>query len=312
MQVFSETYRRKSFSDAAKSLFTSRQSVARSIENIEEVLGLPLFTRASSGVSATSAGDEFYTRCQPIIQSVYDMMSHMEKYKRKSNLEIRLGCLGNINSTRKAMNISAKFMKSHPDITIKCIDLTGKDIADAHQKGEVDFSFINLDIFTENKELRKIPLEEEEFYLVVHKNHPLAYLEKVTASALQDSPLIFLSRHHIAIRVFENWMRAAGVDRCIIENSGDIEHLQNSILEDQKAAVLLQSMSQVMVQTSSDLVQLHLSAPLVRHAGLLFREDMDLTGEQQEFINFFCAEYENASPKKADLKAWAFDKTQSH
>ena len=50
MQTFVETFQQKSFSKAAEKLYISRQSVARSIDNLENALAHKLFVRNASGI----------------------------------------------------------------------------------------------------------------------------------------------------------------------------------------------------------------------------------------------------------------------
>ena len=62
IENFIEVCRYNSFSKAAQALFISRQSLLRSINNLEDELEYPLFSRGPMGITLTEFGREFYKK----------------------------------------------------------------------------------------------------------------------------------------------------------------------------------------------------------------------------------------------------------
>ena len=299
MQIFIETYQRKSFSEAAQALFLSRQSVARSIESIENVFDVKLFSRTSSGIIPTKAGEEFYASCVPLVQNAYNLVSHMKGFNRNLQQEIKFGFLGYIRNTSKARRIIEKFMENYPEIVVHQFDLDGKNPMDLIKTGELDLAFVNLEVYANDQELDSICLEEEKYLLIVHKNHPLAHRLTVSANDVEKTPIFFMSRYRIAVQIFESWMRSSGVDssKAKLINSGDIDFIRTSVMEDQSAAFMLDSAANILINSSPSLVGLHVSPPLCRHSGLLFRKGADMQEHHRRLIDFFNREF---SARKQD------------
>lgn len=292
MQIFVEVCDSSSFSEAAQKIYLSRQSVARSVDNLEEKLGMELIMRTSSGIMPTKAGAEFCACCREIIKNVRNTVSHMEEYKRKASREINFGFLGYINSTRIVMRTVRQFMSDHPGIQINPVDLSQMNIPEAVMKRTVDFAFANLDVNARDEDLCGIPLEDEEYVLITKKDSDLASLSAVTPKDISGKKINFVSRYSIAVQIFENWM-APGTDYEII-NAGDYGFLSTSVREDSHVALLLQSNCRVLLASNPDLVAMHLSPPMTRHSGIIYRKNMLFSEAQREFLDYFCQAHRHA------------------
>lgn len=119
MQTFVETFQQKSFSKAAEKLYISRQSVARSIDNLENALAHKLFVRNASGITPTDFGTEFYTGCTKILAQTQNLMQLPAEYDRKKGENISFGVMGRY---RTGYHIEKCFRNLHKIIQI-CISI---------------------------------------------------------------------------------------------------------------------------------------------------------------------------------------------
>ncbi|MFC6169878.1 LysR family transcriptional regulator [Loigolactobacillus jiayinensis] len=67
-----------SFHEAAKALYISQPSLSHGIKQLEQELEAPLFERTRQGTSLTTAGQDFVTSAQKIIQQVDHLQQHFD------------------------------------------------------------------------------------------------------------------------------------------------------------------------------------------------------------------------------------------
>ena len=77
LKVFISVADEHSFLRASQALFVSRQAVGKTIDQLEEELGIKLFARSQNGVQLTPAGKYFYTRAKALIFDLNDLRSEM-------------------------------------------------------------------------------------------------------------------------------------------------------------------------------------------------------------------------------------------
>ncbi len=81
LQYYVESARTRSFSQAARNLYTSQPNVSKAIQQLEEELSTPLFTRNSTGISLTEEGKIVYLYAVNILQNVDRMNELLEESK---------------------------------------------------------------------------------------------------------------------------------------------------------------------------------------------------------------------------------------
>ena len=77
LNVFITVADEHSFLRASQALFVSRQAVGKTIDQLEEELGIKLFVRGQNGVQLTPAGKYFYTRAKALVSDLNDLRSEM-------------------------------------------------------------------------------------------------------------------------------------------------------------------------------------------------------------------------------------------
>lgn len=132
----------KSFLKAAEKLYISRQAITKTIDQLEDELGIELFFRTQKGAMMTPAGIYFYPRAAQII-------SEMEKLKSDS-MDLKRSYRPNINVCisfglyEKYATLLYNYLEKHSaemDIQIKgCVDENAATILGDH-KADAIISF---------------------------------------------------------------------------------------------------------------------------------------------------------------------------
>lgn len=76
LQAFAETARRRSFAGAARELGLSASAVTKSVQRLEQQLGLRLFQRTTRRVALTQEGEALYERCKRVLDDLAELALH--------------------------------------------------------------------------------------------------------------------------------------------------------------------------------------------------------------------------------------------
>ncbi|WEV37647.1 LysR family transcriptional regulator [Lactobacillus sp. ESL0677] len=114
IDTFIEVAQTSSFSQAAKNLYISKAAVAQQINNLENRLGLKLFSRTSHGVRLTEAGKVFLAEAHKIVQ----LCTSIEKKLAAFHLQIVVGS-GYLNKQKLLKAISNTIFSSDTKLVFK-------------------------------------------------------------------------------------------------------------------------------------------------------------------------------------------------
>ncbi len=156
----------KSFLKAADSLFVTRQALAKTIDQLEDELGVELFFRTQKGANMTPAGIYFYPRAAQVINEFdklkEDTISMNKSYKPKISLCLSIGIYDyfatKIHNYRQAHS-------SEMQIALRCCLETDASRILADRRADAILSFIKpSDSFANT-----VKIGESEIVLVVNR-----------------------------------------------------------------------------------------------------------------------------------------------
>lgn len=292
MQTFIETYQYRSFSEASKALFVSRQSVARNIEHIEGLIGVPLFFRTTNGIEPTPHGEEFYKRCRMIVQETKDLMFFMQNYSKEVNQTLNFGFSGYSRSTMRALKVLDGFLARYPDITVNRINIEDEPVPAVLTDKNIDVAYINLNIEYDTEKYANLLLEEQEFQMLVRSDHPFAQQETVPIGMLEDQTIILLTKYGIPAKILTKLTEAAGVKPRQILLTVDVNVIRFDVVDNSYISFLINPTAGMLMQTDPNIVSTHLSPPMIRKSGLIYKTGVtsDVT---KKLLDYFKKEYLN-------------------
>ena len=158
----------KSFLKAADSLFVTRQALAKSIDQLEDELGVELFFRTQKGASMTPAGVHFYPRAAHVVNEFEklktDTIDMQKAYRPKISLCMSIGIYDYyatpIHEYRKAHS-------SEMQIALRCCLEADADRILADRRADAVLSFTRpSDSFANT-----VKIGESEVVLVVNREN---------------------------------------------------------------------------------------------------------------------------------------------
>lgn len=182
-----------SISKAANNLFMNQPHLSKIIKDIEESMNIIIFERTSKGVVVTKKGAEFIEQAKNIIIQVEQLESRYSNNDDKSIhidlciprgsylVDVFIDYLSRINFKDKSVKVN--YHESNIFDTIKKVS-----------EGEVNIGIIRFfeseeQYFKNVLETKELEFEEIikfDYRLLISKNNPLSYCDKICLSDLND------------------------------------------------------------------------------------------------------------------------------
>jgi LysR family transcriptional regulator, hydrogen peroxide-inducible genes activator len=181
----------KSFTRAATELFVSQPALSRSIQRLEETLGMPLLVRKARSLELTDAGSLLQSRARQIIAILEDTQAEISDDGQSGRL--RIGAIPTV-APYFLPEVLGSFSSQYPLATFVVHEETTDRLVKGCSQGEVDIGILAGPL--EAKYLEQEVLFEEELWLVLPCQHPLAAARRVTLDCVEDQPFIMLDEAH--------------------------------------------------------------------------------------------------------------------
>lgn len=126
-----------SFYSAAERLYVSRPAVSKSISQLEDEIGQPLFVRKAEGVCLTATGKKIYPRIRRLVEEFEALEGEMQEMKRG----VRMIRIGFCHSTYLLfMDRIQEFGQAHPDIYLELSQYQYEDVLPDLKNGQIDLA----------------------------------------------------------------------------------------------------------------------------------------------------------------------------
>lgn len=178
-----------SITSAAKALFISQQAMSQAIRTIEEELGVKIFQRSADGVQLTEAGNRLY----PIFYSFYEecrsFQDKLDQQIKNMNqtliIRLRDDCIANCFPQELLSSASVHIQL---ELDPKLNSVTPRE------NGKETISTIIYDVLScRGTSYKFIPVQRENIYVVMHKEHLLAGKEMLSIKDILNENILLPS-----------------------------------------------------------------------------------------------------------------------
>lgn len=207
-KIFCEVAKCESFSSAAKSLYMTQPAVSQAIMQLEDELGLRLFTRTSRGVNLTNEGHLLFEYANSAINLINVGEKKLMETKNLMVGELRIG-VGDTISRYFLLPFLEKFHNQYPNIKLKIINRTTLELCTLLKSGEVDIAICNLPVDDFSIEVRELMDIHDIF--VCGKKFKDKIIRPLNFKELVKLPLILLEPKSNSRQYVEEYMLSKGV-----------------------------------------------------------------------------------------------------
>ena len=183
-----------SFNRAASALGIAQPTLSRSIKQLEQQLGLPLFTRSSQGVEPTDFGLLFLKEATSVVAQVADLERHLAMAKGLSSGEVALG-VGPYPAEAVVPGCLRRYSALHPSIGVR-IQLDAPDaLGRALRARSIELVMAEASFLEDDNDLEVVArLPPMRGYVLVRADHPLLSHASVTLADVLDYPFVQIAR----------------------------------------------------------------------------------------------------------------------
>lgn len=164
------------FTATSKKLYISQQALSRHIANLEEDMGIRLFTRSRNSVELTEAGERFYHFFRETDASYHLLLAEMLESSILQTKNIRIGYQNWLNLGPAVGTAMAVLRENTPDL--HNLHLLGERhspvvLISLLENGTLDMILIHQRFIPANDKLFKLLLIETPMQIVVVRDDPL-------------------------------------------------------------------------------------------------------------------------------------------
>lgn len=193
-------------SKAAKELYISQPAISKSIQKLEESIGVRLFDRSSRGVTLTQEGELLYSH----VKSAFEMLSMGEDKLRRS-IELGVGHLTIGVSSTLCKYILLPYLKDfikkypHINISISCHS-TNQTLA-LLEDGKLDIGLIGKPENSKNIDFYCLREIEDIFVATGDYLHNLKLRGVEAEQLLQNSTLMLLDKENMTRQYIDDYFQ---------------------------------------------------------------------------------------------------------
>lgn len=232
----------RNFARAAQALHISQPALSRSIQSLEEQLGVRLFDRDQGGVEPTLYGQLLLARAMDLDLAARDLQREIELAKGMAQGELKIG-LGPWGASMLAGEVVGAMSVQYPQLRLTLVIGPWQELPDRLTSREIDLAVVNISDMQTGGELEVQPLGEHPVMLVCRSDHPLTRVARLTFGDVIGYPL---AGPEMPARVVEQLlklvpgdMRAAALRQGLIRINCDSSPVLKSIVANSDAITIM-------------------------------------------------------------------------
>jgi len=270
---------------AAASVHLTHSALTRSVQNLEEILGMTLFVRHKSGMEPTEFCKQILTQSEQVLLAVKDIQrdADMARNIEQGSLHILVGPGTKGLVTQRSVPY---FFMKYPNINIRISEAMPKEASKLLLNREADFLISGAGSFTGSEGFNIELIKLIPMLPMASKNHPLMG-KKVHWDELIEYPLVaasYLPKNHPFLTTLAKYIKKEVTLRPSVVCS-DTLTLKNILLKTD-AWMVSHSLDLTMDLNDGDLVPLNIQPfELVNNLSVIELKDRSRSPAAQKFID---------------------------
>ncbi|MBK9156526.1 MAG: LysR family transcriptional regulator [Chloracidobacterium sp.] len=204
----------KTFTAGARRVNVTQAAISMQIRQLEEEVGLPLFTRTPRRVILTEAGEYLLERARKILREHDSALAEIAEVAGAEYGRLRIGTASGTFAMNQLPGILARLRDKFPNAELSVASGTSQTLVDKMMHGEIDMAFVSLPV--DNLNISTESLFSDEIVAIAHPEHALAKEKFISAATLAGEKLILGERGGNTRRMIDEFFQAANVKPNII------------------------------------------------------------------------------------------------
>ncbi len=199
----------KTFTAGARRVNVTQAAISMQIRQLEDEVGLPIFTRTPRRVILTEAGEYLLERARKILREHDSALAEIAEVAGAEYGRLRIGSASGTFAMNQLPRIMSGLREKFPHAELTVSAGTSEKLVDKMMHGEIDTAFVSLPV--ENLNVTTESLFSDEIVAIAHPKHPLAKEKFISAASLAGEKLILGERGGNTRRMIDEFFNAANV-----------------------------------------------------------------------------------------------------
>lgn len=200
LRYFVMTAEEQNVSRAAARLNVSQPAVSRQIHDLEEELGVPLFTRQHHGLELTTAGETALVHAREVLRQSGTLIEAMRGYGRKGKtISLKVGFIPSALPGLLAEGLKT-FNQTHPKVCVQIFEMSPSEQERALASGEIDLALLGAASPSLKRRHHTRAVRVAHMAAVVPTEHPLSSHRAINLTELGQDTFITLDAKHFPNR----------------------------------------------------------------------------------------------------------------
>lgn len=204
LQYFISVARLEHMTEAAHSLHVTQSSLSKTIQRLEEDLGVPLFDRTGRKLRLNENGNRFLRRAE---RALFELQQGKQEIRDLSNLEPDTLELA-VTTASTLPGILREFRKKLPDIHFHVQMLSTQEMVTLLERGEVDFCLASPPV--EGDDIGCQIVCTDHIFVAVPAGHRLADRKSLSLIELKDEWFVGVKRGYGTRDLVDSVCQSAG------------------------------------------------------------------------------------------------------
>jgi DNA-binding transcriptional LysR family regulator len=203
-----------SFAQAAEAVHLSQPAFSRSIQSLEEELGVDLFTRGQRRVTPTAYGKLVVERAQRMLSEAKGLQRDVKRMRASEFGEIAFGC-GPIPAAALLEPMLTRVTREHPSIRTRIEITHWRNLLKLLESDDLDFFIADIRELLSSERLAIDPLPDFRIGFYCRPNHSVLASEEVSPHDLLSYSLGTFKLPDISVAEFTQLLEFEGDTRTL-------------------------------------------------------------------------------------------------
>lgn len=199
----------KTFTAGARRVNVTQAAISMQIRQLEDEVGLQLFTRTPRRVILTEAGEYLLERARKILREHDSALAEIAEVAGAEYGRLRIGTASGTFAMHQLPGILHKLKTKFPNCELTVSSGTSQKLVDRMMHGEIDTAFVSLPV--DNANITTESIFSDEIVAIAHPKHPLAKEKYISAATLAGENLILGEQGGNTRRMIDEFFSAANV-----------------------------------------------------------------------------------------------------
>ena len=194
---------------AAEKLLISQPALSKSIANIEQELGVPLFDRHGRSIHLNRFGEMFLQSVDVILTEYDKVMQEFGDITKPGHGEVSLGFVHSLG-----MEVVPELMAVVPDyfphMEFSLTQATSLNLLKRLEEGAIELC-LSQEFTSKKIDIEWIELWTEELFVIVPLNHKLAEYNEINLEQIKGEPFISIKRGNSLRQIVDELLKSAGI-----------------------------------------------------------------------------------------------------